>query len=267
MLRTLTAVAVLAVVASVTLALTWPSESPNSDDGQVTGLYENDPEGFSVVLPVGWVGTENETRTPLLSVTTSEDVPGASAEIWIFSRSDDSSAKAWLESQISRLEFDDVRLSEPALYQGALSGHRAIMAYTQDNGNVLMQMWTVVVRDSQIFLLRAIAREETWPSVQPYTNAFMGSFTLRSPVFFGAAQEDSLFQYWGEIVTIDPALTQRGAGGIVGAIFSGLVTLNNRLEVVADLAEGWEVSDDRTGLHLHAAGQCSIPRWPRRYGP
>ena len=246
MLRMFTAVTALSVVASIILALTWPSESPSGDDGQITGLYENDPEGFSVVLPVGWVGTENETRSPLLSITTTEDVPGAAAEIWIFSRSDDSSAEAWLDSQISRLGFDDVRLSVPAPYQGALSGHRATMAYTQDNGNVLIQMWTVVVRGSQIFLLRTIAHEATWPAVQPYANAFMGSFTLRSPVFFGAAQEDSLFQYWGEIVTIDPALTQRGAGGIVGAIFSGLVTLNNRLEVAADLAEGWEVSDDRT---------------------
>ena len=147
MLKTLTAVAVLAVVASVTLALTWPSASPKSDDGQITGLYENDPEGFSVVLPVGWVGTVNDTRTPLLSITTTEDVPGAAAEIWIFSQSDDSSAKAWLDSQASRLGFDDIRLSEPVLYQGAGSGHRAIMAYTQDSGNVLLQMWTVVVRE------------------------------------------------------------------------------------------------------------------------
>ena len=120
------------------------------------------------------------------------------------------------------------------------------MAYRQDNGNVILQMWTVVTRGSQVFLLRAIAQEETWPSVQPYANAFMGSFTLRSPVFFGASQEDSLFQYWGEIITIDPALSQRGAGDLVGAIFSGLVKLNNRLEVVADLAEKWEVSNDRT---------------------
>ena len=246
MFRIFAALGSLLVISVLSLALTWPSESPNGDNGEITGLYENAAEGFSVVLPVGWVGTENETRSPLLSITTTEDVPRAAAEIWIFSRSDDSSAEAWLNSQISRLEFDDVRLSEPALYQGALSGHRAVMAYTQDNGNVQLQMWTVIVRGSQVFLIRAIAQEGTWPAVRPYANAFMESFTLLSPVFFGAAQEDSLFQYWGEIITIDPALSQRGAGDLVGAIFSGLVRLNNQLEVVADLAERWEVSDDRT---------------------
>ncbi len=233
-------------VASVTFALTWPSASPNGDNGQITGLYENDPEGFSVVLPVGWVGTENETKTPLLSITSTEDVPEAAAEIWIFSRSDDSPAEAWLNSQISRIGLEEPRLSEPAIYEGALSGHRAVMAYTQSNGNVLLQMWTVIFRGPQVFLLRTIAQEETWPAVQPYANAFMESFSLGSPVFFGAAQEDSLFQYWGEIITIDPALSQRGAGDMVGAIFSGLVKLNSRLEVVEDMAEGWEVSNDRT---------------------
>ncbi len=246
MFRIFAALGSLLVISVLSLALAWPSASPNGDNGQITGLYENATEGFSVVLPVGWVGTENETRSPLLSITTTEDVPRAAAEIWIFSRSDDSSAEAWLNSQISRLGFDDVRLSEPALYQGTLSGHRAVMAYTQDNGNVQLQMWTVIVRGSQVFLIRAIAQEETWPAVRPYANAFMESFTLLSPVFFGAAQEDSLFQYWGEIITIDPALSQRGAGDLVGAIFSGLVRLNNQLEVVVDLAERWEVSDDRT---------------------
>ena len=246
MFRIFAALGSLLVISVLSLALAWPSASPNGDNGQITGLYENATEGFSVVLPVGWVGTENETRSPLLSITTTEDVPRAAAEIWIFSRSDDSSAEAWLNSQISRLGFDDVRLSEPALYQGTLSGHRAVMAYTQDNGNVQLQMWTVIVRGSQVFLIRAIAQEGTWSAVRPYANAFMESFTLLSPVFFGAAQEDSLFQYWGEIITIDPALSQRGAGDLVGAIFSGLVRLNNQLEVVVDLAERWEVSDDRT---------------------
>ena len=55
-----------------------------------------------------------------------------------------------------------------------------------------------------------------------------------------------MFQHWGEIVTIDPALSRYGPGDIEGAIFSGLVKLNTDLEVVPDIAEGWEVSADGT---------------------
>ena len=42
----------------------------------------------------------------------------------------------------------------------------------------------------------------------------------------GVSKNDSLFRYWGEIVSLDPALSQSGPADIVGAIFSGLVKLN-----------------------------------------
>ena len=246
MFRIFAALGSLLVISVLSLALAWPSASPNGDNGQITGLYENATEGFSVVLPVGWVGTENETRSPLLSITTREDVPRAAAEIWIFSRSDDSSAEAWLNSQISRLGIDDIRSSSPVVYDGASSGHQTLMAYTQQNGAVIVDYWTVVVRGSQVFLLRVQTTEGLWPDVRSKAIAFADSFSLQEPMPFGASPNDSLFQYWGEIITIDPALSRRGAGDIVGAIFSGLVKLDANLEVVADLAEGWEVSEDRT---------------------
>ena len=94
----------------------------------------------------------------------------------------------------------------------------------------------------QIFLLRVRTDEESWPTVATQANAFTDSFTLETPMPFGVSREDSLFQYWGEIVGIDPAKSRRGAGDIVGAIFSGLVKLDTDLKVVADIAEKWEVS-------------------------
>ena len=246
MLRTFATAAILLAIAGVTLALAWSHSSLNSDNGQITGLYENTTEGFSVVIPEGWVGQENETNRPLLTIQASEDVPEAKGELWIFPRNEDSSAEAWLDGQFSRLGINDIRSSEPAPYEGARSGHRKDITYTREDGTVSFQVWTTIIRGSQLFLLRVIAEEETWPAVQPYANAYMDSFVLRSPIIFGAALHDSLFQYWGEIVTLDPALSRSGAGDLIGSIFSGLVRLDTDLQVVADLAEGWEVSDDRT---------------------
>ena len=76
--------------------------------------------------------------------------------------------------------------------------------------------------------------------------SFTDSFTPETPMPFGVSRNDSLFQYWWEIVTIDPALSRRGPGAIEGAIFSGLVKLNTDLEVVGDMAQRWEVSSDQT---------------------
>ena len=246
MLRTIAAVAILLVIAGATLALTWSSPPLHEDHPPITGLYENTTEGFSILLPNGWIGHENETKTPLLSIETAEDVPQANAQLWIFTLSDDSSAEAWADGQIGQYGPDEIRSSEPAIYEGADSGRRVTMATTQESGTVTFEVWTVVVRGSQVFLLRVRTEEESWPAVQPQAKAFTDSFTLLTPMPFGASREDSLFQYWGEIISIDPALSRQGAGDLVGSIFSGLVKLDTDLQVVPDLAQGWEVSADRT---------------------
>lgn len=48
----------------------------------------------------------------------------------------------------------------------------------------------------------------------------------------------------GQPRTLDPALTRGGPGGALGHIFSGLVTLDQQLQLQPDLAAGWTVSDD-----------------------
>jgi oligopeptide transport system substrate-binding protein len=52
--------------------------------------------------------------------------------------------------------------------------------------------------------------------------------------------------------TLDPALTQDATSATyIVEIFSGLVTLNPDLEVVPDIADGWELSDDGTTYAFH----------------
>jgi len=56
----------------------------------------------------------------------------------------------------------------------------------------------------------------------------------------------------GEPPTLDPALTQDATSATyIVEIFSGLVTLNQDLEVVPDIADSWELSDDATTYTFH----------------
>jgi oligopeptide transport system substrate-binding protein len=56
----------------------------------------------------------------------------------------------------------------------------------------------------------------------------------------------------GEPPTLDPALTQdANSATYIEEIFSGLVTLNQDLEVVPDIADSWELSDDGTTYTFH----------------
>lgn len=50
----------------------------------------------------------------------------------------------------------------------------------------------------------------------------------------------------GQPRTLDPALTFGDAGGPIGLIFSGVVTLDQNLQVQPDLAIGWDVNDAGT---------------------
>lgn len=63
---------------------------------------------------------------------------------------------------------------------------------------------------------------------------------------YGIDREDAIFLVDGQPRTLDPAKTHSSAWSPIGAIFSGLVTLDTDLQVQPDLAAGWEVSQDDT---------------------
>jgi ABC-type transport system substrate-binding protein len=58
--------------------------------------------------------------------------------------------------------------------------------------------------------------------------------------------DNTIFLVGGQPRTLDPALTHGGPSDAIGAIFSGLVTLDTNLQVQPDLAAGWTVNDDGT---------------------
>ncbi len=54
-----------------------------------------------------------------------------------------------------------------------------------------------------------------------------------------------LRRLWSDPPTLDPHLSSdTTSSGIVVEIHSGLITLNSQLEIIPDIAESWEVSDD-----------------------
>ena len=168
------------------------------------------------------------------------------SQVYVFVRGDEASAADWLNVQRGNYGPDRILFSDPYAVEGAHSGSQSLFAVRRDSGVELFELWTVVARGSQFFLIRTQTFAELWPEVGPSANAFADSFTLETPMPFGASREDSLFQSWGEIVSIDPALARSSPADIVGALFSGLVKLDTNLEVVPDVAEGWDVSEGGT---------------------
>ena len=72
---------------------------------------------------------------------------------------------------------------------------------------------------------------------------------LGGPLF---APEDTLRVFGDVPTTLDPALVQDAASAAyVVEIYSGLVTLDAELEVIPDLAEAWDISDDGRTYTFH----------------
>ena len=65
-----------------------------SQDHGLVGSYRNTTEGFSIQLPDGWAGQENEDNFPLLSVEPKERSSPTIADVWVYRRLDDRSVES-----------------------------------------------------------------------------------------------------------------------------------------------------------------------------
>ena len=140
----------------------------------------------------------------------------------------------------------DVINELPVQMGSETAGYQALLSWRTDTGLEVREQWTGVVRGTQAFLIRVQTLGSEYSRLLSAINAFSSSFTLEVPAPFGASRNDSLFQWGGQILTLDPALFRGSPAGIPGAIFSGLVTLDRILEVVPDIAERWDVTADGT---------------------
>ena len=173
-------VLVVLVIGAVTTAMAWPSLTPQQQTG-IVGLYENTSEGFSVVLPDGWVGQENEDNFPLLSILGGEeDAEGDSpvrGQVWVIPRGDDSPAQAWLEGQLAG---SAVVRSEPRSYADAESAHQLFTNRPTESGEALQDLWTAVARGSQMFLLRGPDRRAGLGDIRDGGQRLHGQFRAAS---------------------------------------------------------------------------------------
>ena len=228
-----------------------------------TGSYVDTEEGFALRFPRGWDGFETDARPRLLDIFSPLGGPVVNSGMNIFDLSEEVSAQ---DIALARAAFyADVWSAYEIISRGTIAlgretqGYEIVATFTTGDGSSSKVKDVVVVRGTQAFAIYAWASESAFRSLSDEIDALITSFTFVEPMEFGVSRKNSLFLAGGEILTLDPALYRGGAGGNVGAIFSGLVMLDKNLEVIPDLAEGWEVSEDgtvytfrlREGLHFH----------------
>ena len=217
------------------------------------GPYTNTTHGFSITLPSGWDGLETGEQMPFLFIQNPVGEPVIWVYIYVMRIYEDTTAQDYAleiagyfagEQDYEIVSQTDVTLGE------STRGYEVAFNYTQ-NGYALKREVISVIRGTQAFIIIPYALASTYEVAESTIAQLTGSFTLEEPKPFGVSRQTSLFLWQGEIVTLDPGLAEGGTGGIIGAIFSGLVRIDKDLKVVPDIAERWGVSEDGTVYTFH----------------
>ena len=222
-----------------------------------TGSYENTTHGLSMTLPGGWDALETGKRWPLVYVRSAVGQPYMATWIYLERIYETKSAKEHaLEFVESFRKYDDFRTTaEREVTLGvATTGYEFEFTYTyliEGERYITKRKVVSVIDGSRAFTIIVYAAPSTFKSLRSTMDRLVHSFTLVEPRPFGVSRQTSIFYRWGEIVTLDPALGEGSPGGIIGAIFSGLVRIDRELKVVPDIAEKWEVSDDGKTYTFH----------------
>jgi oligopeptide transport system substrate-binding protein len=225
---------------------------PLADIVEEPGRYRNDILGISLEYPEEWIrepgaeeagdllGLHDPSETALVVLTydflTGTDYQHSAAEIF------DSVAQGSGLRVAVRGEAGFRLAGGEAAWRGiaeddAASGERLEMVAVPRSGRLIL-----------LFLMARAGATSEMLSVLDEVRESLGVF---DPLPFGVDRSNALFLSAEEPETLDPALWEADAGGIIGDLFSGLVQLDPRLQPVPDLAESWDVSSDLTTYTFH----------------
>ena len=208
--------------------------------------YYSDPEnGWAIQFPVDWLAEETGETFPAL-MAADPDFEIIVMVGWDFFPGDESLEEmgemliellsADLEEELAETTSSEITLDD------GTAAHQVIML---GSGEPATQIQVVLAaRGARLYMLIVMAEAPAFESRARTVESVVGSFALTSLQPYDVDRDTALVLSGGEPYDLDPATTETDSSGYVGHIFSGLVTLDTKLQVVPDLAQRWEISED-----------------------
>jgi ABC-type transport system substrate-binding protein len=137
----------------------------------------------------------------------------------------------------------EVLSSEAITLDDGTPAHASVISVVTDEGEVTAKL-VVAARGERSFVVMAMAEPELYDEQVETIDDVLYSLELREPRPYGISRDNALVLAGAEPETLDPAVQLGSPADFVGLIFSGLVALDTRLQVVPDLADRWELSAD-----------------------
>ncbi len=212
--------------------------------------YVNEEFGISITIPDGIEATTAEEGSDYLQEYMMGDSEGfgilypvtmASGEtLQQIAQSVFASESSWLD------DIEVLQDEEIALKQGGSAWHTRFTGYDIENEYTLEIRLTTILHAQRALVLEMYSLPEYFSSWESRLKQMQDSIELFSPMVEGLPRDQVLILEGGESSNPrenDPA-TMHSSGDYL--IFEGLVTYNEKLEIVPALAAGWEVSEGGT---------------------
>lgn len=206
------------------------------------GFYGDSALGFSFTYPVNWIAEPNES-----GIVVQDEELG----IWMSGYSELLAVDETVDDILTELygfvldEPDAVEVLSDTTIPLAGDVEARVVEFTEPDSFFQTRV-TLAAREQRLFILLFFAPTSVFERFPETINALSAGLTIETPRPYGISRQQALFQAGSQPRTIDPAKTHGSAGSTIGAVFSGLVMLDENLQVVPDLAETWTVDDEGT---------------------
>ena len=235
--------------AATPAALTGLTATP----GKQPFTYVNQENGVSVHYPNGWTTQSPAQGDTALIVFVSPDQSVQSELFVSTAQPGDTAESVTGQNAGSALQgLDNITIvSDAALPRSDSVSAWSRVVTAASNGSQLKINLTTLLNGPRAFLLMTYAAVPSYAANAKDIKALLSGVTFQSPVVNGVNRNQALFLVGGESTNprdYDPA-TEHDSGD--KRLYSGLVSFDTNLHLVADLAQSWDISADGTVYTFH----------------
>jgi oligopeptide transport system substrate-binding protein len=207
--------------------------------------YYGDPEnGWSIQFPSSWEATESQDEFPALTL---RDYSQGLVMLVDWNFYSDEQTLADMAQELVNA-FTDESPDIEQVFAGEITLRDGTPAYNLtviDNETTPTQLQVVLVqRSARVYMVITMALPKSFQARERTIESVVSSLTLTALRPYDVDRDTALVLAASEPYDADPATSEDGSAGYLGYIFSGLVAFNTDMQVVPDLAQGWEISDD-----------------------
>jgi len=234
-------------------ALNGASNGATAVSGTQPFTYVSQEDGVTVHYPAGWTTQPPAQGDQFLVAFVSPD-QSVQSELFVSPlQPGDTAESVTVQTAASALQglTNITTLSDAALARSdSATGWSRVVTATS-NGNDLKINLTTLIYAAREYSLLTFGPLSSYEANSQAINALAADMSFQAPLVNGVNRNQALFLAGGESTNprdYDPA-TEHDSGD--KRIYSGLVSLDANLHLVADLAGSWDISADGTVYTFH----------------